>query len=1549
MEIHLLSIHVFKTGNRRYPIHYLLVRAEVDMNELQTMNEVLRNRNLTTTDQHLTSTSCSNYIMPVWVTHAWIWIITPFYMYYMLRQKTKPNRISWNLVTKSLLLFVNVILLIVQLVMKLKLRNSILHEETIEAVLQISTLILVGVFLYLERWKGFVSSGVLFVYWAVSIISTSMSMYNKILHHMYSHEKESFLIFCTVYATHWLQWTISCFAEISTRSTEGEKNPYSTSSFPGRLLFLWVFSLILRGYRKPITKDDTFPLESKDKADHLLLNFQKNWEKSGRNVKEWCMERRKPILESATEIDAGESLVAKEENEDNASDYHGNASHSLLLTLLNMFGWKFLLLHVLTIFNSVCKMASPQLLSLLLGLLSEPAKEKDASCRGYLLAISLFVVSVFEVLTYIHSLTTALKLGVRVRATLMSALYRKVLKVGNISRQKSSVGEILNLMSVDTSTISDSMPLIGMWFESLLEIMFSLYFLYEILGYAVFAGCGLMVLLVPVNAYLSSKSFKVIEDHMKLNDDRIKLLSEVINGIKILKLYAWEMIFKDKIIAKRKTELRKLLNLKILERILETLFHITPFIVIFATFLTYILINDRPLDAKTVFVSLSFFNILKFSIEMVSRSVQENMKFYVAIKRIQKFLNSDDLIECNMKRMDQREIAIRISNGTFAWNWNSSVLERINMEVHEGKLVALVGNVGQGKSSLLSAILGELTKLKGTVNIKGTVAYAPQQAWILNATVEDNILFGMKMDRTRYYTVLETCALLPDLTILPAGDQTEIGEKGVNLSGGQKHRISLARAVYSDADIYLLDDPLSAVDSHVGSHLFNKVIGPTGMLKDKTRVLVTHGIHWLPSVDQIFVLTDGKISENGTYDELLDHAGPFAEFLENVKNQTDDFQNGNLGGLRRPLAYQNESRGLNPRTRSTSSDQFENRTSLNLDTQFKTTEQYSDVPHIDMTKDILIEEEKTEEGKVKWKRVVTYFKAVGLKYCLLLMLLYEASEGLSLMGNIWLSRWTEDPILNAAVNVTQNQRELQQRNVYYLGCYVSFGIGQVFCVVLFGIFCVTRTISASHIIHSNLLHSILRCPISFFDTTPSGRIMNRFSQDLSAVDTKIPFYIEMALYSGTVLLGTLAAITYAAQWFLLVAIPLGLVYFVLMTAYLPTLRQIKRIEAVCRSPIYSYFSETLAGASVIRAFGKENIFMLEIQKRINDFHRVNSTDVAISGWKSILTELLGCVVILSTSLMAVASRDTISAGMAGLSISYSLQVTRVMNWLVYCLTLVETNVVSIERIAEYTDTESEAALINDTHRPPKNWPDEGQIIFSSYSTKHRPNLDTVLKNINVVIEPRSKIGIVGRTGAGKSSLAMALFRLIEPVSGNIEVDGENLTVLGLHDCRSKLTILPQDPVLFSGSLRMNIDPLNQFKDEQIWSAIEHAHLKSFVQSLPSGLEFECGEGGGNISAGQKQLVCLARSLLQKTKILILDEATAAVDLETDDLIQRTIREEFRDCTVLTIAHRINTVLDYDRIIVLDKGCVMEYDTPNHLLKDPNSLFYELARNAGILK
>lgn len=1521
------------------------------MNELQTM---IRHRNLTTTEQQLISISCSNNIMPVWVTHAWIWIITPFYIYYLLRQKTKPNRMSWNLVTKTLLLFVNVILLIVQLAMKLKLQN-ILNEEVLEAFLQIGTLILVGVFLYLERWKGFVSSGVLFVYWGVSIVSTSMSMYNKVLHHMYSHEKVSFVIFCTAYAIHWFQWTISGFAEISTRSTEKEKNPYSTSSFPGRLLFSWVFSLILRGYRKPITKEDTFPLESKDKADHLFSNFKRNWEKSDRNVKELCMERRKVNLESTSENDAGESLVAKETKEDNASDYHDNTNrHSLLLTLLNMFGWEFLLLHLLTIFNSVCKMASPQLLSLLLGLLSEPTKEKDVSCRGYLLAISLFVVSVFEVLTYIHSLTTALKLGVRVRATLMSALYRKVLTVGNISRQKSSVGEILNLMSVDTSTISDSMWSIGMWFESLLEILFSLYFLYDILGYAVFAGCGLMVLLVPVNAYLASRSFNVIEDHMKLKDDRIKLLSEVINGIKILKLYAWEMIFKDKIIAKRKTELRKLLNLKILERILETTFHIAPFIVIFATFLTYILINDKPLDAKIVFVSLSFFNILKFSIDILSRSVQENMKFYVAIYRIQKFLNSDDLLEYNMKRMNQRELAVTISNGKFAWNRNSSVLERINMEVHEGKLVAVVGNVGQGKSSLLSAILGELIKLKGTVNIKGTVAYVPQQAWILNATVEDNILFGMKMDRTRYHTVLETCALLPDLTILPAGDQTEIGEKGVNLSGGQKHRISLARAVYSDADIYLLDDPLSAVDSQVGSHLFNKVIGPTGMLKDKTRVLVTHGIHWLPSMDQIFVLSNGKISENGTYDELLDHAGPFAEFLENVKNQTDDFQNENPHDLRKPLSSQkshSESiRDLNPRTRS---DQFENRTSLILDNQFNSTKQSSDFPNIDfekdLTKDILIEEETIEEGKVKWKRVVTYFKAVGLKYCLLMMLLYEASEGLSLMGNIWLSRWTEDPILNSVVNGTQNHKELQQRNVYYLGCYVSFGIGQAFCMVLFGIFCVIRTISASHIIHSSLLHSILRCPISFFDTTPSGRIMNRFSQDLSAVDTTIPFYIEMSLFSVTALLGTLAAITYSAHWFLLVAIPLGLVYYLIMTAYIPTLRQVKRIEAVSRSPIYSYFSETLAGASVIRAFGKENHFMLEIQKRINDFHQVNSTDIAITGWRSVLIELLGCIVILSTSLMAVASRDSISAGMAGLSISYSLHVTKVMNWLVFTLTCVETNVVSIERIAEYIDTESEAALINDSHRPPENWPDEGQIIFSSYSTKHRPYLDTVLKNINVLIEPRSKVGIVGRTGAGKSSLAMALFRLIEPVLGNIEVDGEKLTDLGLHDCRSKLTILPQDPVLFSGSLRMNIDPLNQFKDEQIWSAIKHAHLKSFVQSLPSGLEFECGEGGGNISAGQKQLVCLARSLLQKTKILILDEATAAVDLETDDLIQRTIREEFRDCTVLTIAHRINTVLDYDRIIVLDKGCVMEYDTPDRLLKDSNSLFYELARNSGLVK
>ncbi|XP_078337789.1 multidrug resistance-associated protein 1-like isoform X2 [Crassostrea virginica] len=1351
----------------------------MDLKAVQCFENYVENWewNLSAREQPLFLSPCYLENISVWTTQGWIWVISPFYIIYLFQQKTNPNPISRTFITKTLLLLTNMVLLLGHLLNEYRVQNLVADKIILNDTLQIGTLLLAFFFIYLERWKGFVTSGVLFVHWSLSVVISLIPLYSKIHSREFGLNIASFAIFCLVYGIHCLQLILSCFAEKTRYSTDKEISLKSKSSFLERLLFSWVFRLIMKGYRRPLTKDDALSVDSKDKASHLLSSYQSCSRHTDGCV--CCIKKNTMDLKEGDGAD--QMLVARHETEQVRGSKPSCTKHSLIRALKQMFGLEYLMFHLLTMLRVVCKFIKPQLLSLLLEFLEESSEDRSPLWWGYLMAISLFVVSLTDAFTSIHSINNGLNLGRRVSATLMSALFDKVLKIGHISRKTSSVGEILNLMSVDTSTINDTMIFLGIFIENLLEVVLSLYFLYGLLGYAVFAGCGVVLLLVPVNVLLSSRSFKLMQKIMQSKDERIKLLSEVIEGIKILKLYAWEMTFKNKVIDKRKIELQKLLNLKILERILETSFHISPFLVTFVVFLTYILINDQPLDAKTVFVSISLFNILKYSVDLLHISVMKSMKSAVAINRVNTFLNSPDLQQENVTSIDENGIAVKISDGEVTWD-DKSVLKKVCIEIKEGKLVAVVGQVGEGKSSLLSAILGEMTKLQGTVCVKGSIAYVPQQAWIQNGSVEDNIVFGNKMNKERYHRVLEACALIPDLQLLPAGDQTEIGERGVNLSGGQKTRISLARAVYSDADVFLLDDPLSAVDSHVGGHIYRNVIGPTGLLKDKTRVLVTHGIQWLPMVDHIYVLSNGEISESGGYDELLSHAGPFAVFLESVllESKDEEMEDTVKENVLQRLVSLN----------SIESDDL--RTSLSdLNTRGG---------HFGNS-----EKQKTARSAEK------------------------------------------------CANPTGEKR-----------CDVNSDTGK------------------------------------------------------NKAEIKDILIDEENVESGK-------------------------------TFFLPTLRQLKRIAAVSKSPIYSYFSETLAGVPVIRAFSKENQFLRESQRRIDEYHQIIWNEIGVEGWRSLHLELLGCSMILISSVMAVATKDSITAGMAGLSISYSLNVTKLMNWLVYMFGEMETHTVSVERIAEYIEQESEAELIHESHRPSEDWPSDGALVFSSYSTKYRPHLDLVLRNINLSIRPGEKIGIVGRTGAGKSSLTLALFRLIEPVSGSIEIDGEKLNDLGLHDCRSKLTILPQDPVLFAGTLRMNIDPMNQYSDVEIWNALEHAHLKSYVQSLSLGLESECGEGGSKLSLGQKQMVCLARSLLKKTKVLILDEATASVDLETDELIQRTIRQEFQECTVLTIAHRMNTVLDYDRIIVLDNGCVMEFDTPEHLLTDHNSIFYELAKTAGVVK
>lgn len=584
---------------------------------------------------------------------------------------------------------------------------------------------------------------------------------------------------------------------------------------------------------------------------------------------------------------------------------------------------------------------------------------------------------------------------------------------------------------------------------------------------------------------------------------------------------------------------------------------------------------------------------------------------------------------------------------------------------------------------------------------------------------------------------------------------------------------------------------------------------------------------------------------------------------------------------------------------------------------------------------------------MKSKVFVTYTKSLGFVYAMIIMMFYCGYQVAAVFSNVWLSHWTSDVVLTNRTLGPSDSSIYRNKNDYYLGIYGVAGVVQaIFILSYVGVF-VTRSISASRQLHSAMLHSIVRSPMTFFDTTPIGRVINRFSSDIDTIDNMLPLTIEMWLDCVFAVLSTLAVICYSTPVFSLVIVPLGILYFFIQRFYVSTSRQLKRLEAKSCSPLYNHFGETISGASVIRAFRAENRFIDISDDQVDHNQKFSFARISANRWLGIRLEFLGNIVIFAAAMFAVMSRGHIDGSLVGLSISYALQITGTLSWLVRMTSDLETNIVSVERVKEYTELKQEAELLSN-YQPPHNWPQNGCIDFQHYSTRYREDLGLVLKDIHFTIHDGEKVGVVGRTGAGKSSLTLALFRLIEPESGSIVIDGENIAGMGLHDCRSKLTVLPQDPVLFSGSLKMNLDPMNQHTDKSLWEALEQVHLKQFIENSSQDLEFECGEGGQNLSIGQRQLVCLARSLLRKTKILVLDEATAAIDVETDDLIQQTIRRKFCDCTVITIAHRLHTIINYDRVMVLDNGEIQEFDSPQNLLKNTEGMFYQLAQDAGIV-
>ena len=1340
---------------------------------------------------------------------------------------------------------------------------------------------------------------------------------------------------------------LNCWADYPTDTEylESERPcPYARSSFPNRLLFTWITPLIVRGFRNPLTPEVLWDLLPNLRSRALTKAFDHNYQASLEAA------RLSPKLDapapelSDTGVPPAQKKQAKQES------VKKTAPVSVFPALVRTFGSTFFFGSILKLVSDLLSLFTPQIMKLMIQFAESHATEQndEQAWKGYLYGILLFAAITVQSLLVNKYFDQMFILGLKVRTALISVVYRKSLNISAAAKKDSTVGEIVNIMSVDVQKFMDLLPYVNALWSAPLQIALSAYWMYEELGVATFVGLGLLLGTMPVNFYMARIMRNLQLSQMKLKDQRIKAMNEILSGIKVLKLYAWEPSFISQILEIRRKEVKLLKKSTYYQAVMSLFWTIAPFVVGLGAFTYFIVVDGQKLSATVAFVTLSYLNIMRIPLAMLPMIIVFLIQASVSMKRVNKFMNNEEL-DPHAVTHESSNSAVSVENGTFKWATNDpEVLSNINITIPKGSLTAVVGTVGSGKSSLLSAILGELYKVEGAVNTDGQLAYVPQQAWIQNSTLNGNITFCSDEDDEKYNKVVDACSLRTDFEILPAGDQTEIGEKGINLSGGQKQRVSLARAVYSEADIFLLDDPLSAVDSHVGKHIFEEVIGPSGLLQNKTRVLVTHGITYLPATQWIIVISNGVISEQGSYDELIAKKGDFAKFmLEYMTEEVDsEFAEEVKEKLKEALgeeAVEQKLQTQRSRSSSHSSTSSHNSTG-SMDGQLtkRRTKKKSEsnpektTPPPNAAGSNLIEKETTETGSVKFKVYVNYMKAIGLTGTLLAIAFQAVFTASNIMSNFWLTFWT-DP--KNQLNLTDNE---------YLGIYGGIGIAQAISTMALALVIGLTTLNGAKLLHKNMLVRIMMGPMSFFDTTPIGRIVNRFAKDVDVCDNTLPGNLRSWLSTFANFIATLISIISVLPLFCVVIIPAALVFFVVQKLYVNTSRQLKRLESVTRSPIYSHFGETLTGAPCIRAFGRQNDFMQISEKKVDFNQKCYYPTIIANRWLAVLLEAIGNFITFGAAMFAILQQGAISSGEIGFVITYSLNVTQVLNWLVRMTADVETNIVAVERITEYQEISQEAPWVDPEKRPQAEWPEVGNVSFKNFGLRYREGLDLVIKNISCSILGGEKIGIVGRTGAGKSSLTVALFRIVEAAEGLIEIDDTDISKIGLHDLRNKLTIIPQDPVLFSGSLRMNLDPFNKHKDQELWQVLELSNLKDFVNGLEKGLLHEISEGGENLSVGQRQLVCLARALLRKTKVLILDEATAAVDLETDDLIQSTIRKEFANCTVLTIAHRLNTIMDYDKIMVLDRGELKEFNTPNILLEDPQSIFYSLAKDAGLI-
>ncbi|KAL8730032.1 MAG: hypothetical protein Q9166_004356 [cf. Caloplaca sp. 2 TL-2023] len=1097
-------------------------------------------------------------------------------------------------------------------------------------------------------------------------------------------------------------------------------------------------------------------------------------------------------------------------------------------------------------------------------------------------------------------------------------------------------GKIVNLMSVDTYRIDQASGMFHMVWTSPIAILITLVVLLVNLSYSALAGFALLVIGIPV----LTKAIKILFVRRRaineITDQRVSLTQEVLQSVRFVKYFGWETSFLERIKQIRKREIRSIQFLLAIRNAINAVSMSLPIFASMLSFITYSL-SQHPLDPAPIFSSLALFNSLRLPLNLLPLVIGQVIDAWASIGRIQEFLLAEEQADDFKWDMEGKH-AVVMEKADFTWErtvtrdsdengpqtteqvkvvkkaeklekaaikaGRSSMvgegtdsastltstepfkLHGMNFTLGRNELVAVIGSVGSGKSSLLAALAGDMRRTDGQVTMGASRAFCPQYAWIQNATVRDNIVFGKEYQRKWYNEVVDACALRPDLEMLPHQDMTEIGERGITVSGGQKQRLNIARAIYFDSDIILMDDPLSAVDAHVGRHIFDNAI--CGLLQDKCRILATHQLHVLNRCDRIIWMQEGKIESIDTFDNLINHHEGFQRMMASTaqeEKQDDDI----------------------------SEDEVE--------------EDKKDAKKRKVSKRgaALMQQEERAVRSVPWKVYKEYISASGtiLNGPMVIFLLI-CSQGANIVTSLWLSYWTSNKF-GYSVGV-------------YIGTYAALGVAQALLMFAFSVTLSVLGTTSSRVMLHDAMTRVLRAPMGFFDTTPLGRITNRFSKDVDTLDNNLTDAIRMYFFTLAMIISVFTLVIVFFHYFAIALGPLFLIFLFSAAYYRASAREIKRHESVLRSGVFSRFGEAISGVSSIRAYGLEDRFVRGLRNSVDEMNSAYYLTFSNQRWLSVRLDTIGNLLVFTTGILVVTSRFDVNPSIAGLVLSYILSIVQMIQFTVRQLAEVENAMNATERLHYYgTELDEEAPL--HLTKVPEDWPQKGEIVFNEVQMRYREGLPLVLHGLTMSVAGGERIGIVGRTGAGKSSIMSTLFRLVELSGGSISIDGINIATVGLKDLRTRLAIIPQDPTLFRGSVRSNLDPFNEHTDLELWSALRQSDLIEPDANLDDKshgrihLDAVVEEEGLNFSLGQRQLMALARALVRNAQIIVCDEATSSVDMDTDQKIQRTMATGFRGKTLLCIAHRLKTIINYDRICVMDQGRITELDTPLKLWEE----------------